>query len=199
MENRTLNNFWVYLSQITLLPEDKMNTEEKIIKETISLIDHQGYQSLSLRKLTNSLGLTTGAFYKRFSSKEVLFQRTAQQLSQEFVDSLTFDSKDSPESQLLQIADKLCTEFKNNPKRMDFLFFNSVIKHVYTEKDNHQFQLLNKVNELIKKLNSGDNQNTLFIQIWSFIQGYVYLINNNITQYDDILVKHTLHQLLGDK
>ncbi|NRO11202.1 hypothetical protein [Lactobacillus helveticus] len=44
-----------------------MNTEEKIIKETISLIDHQGYQSLSLRKLTNSLGLTTGAFFKQGS------------------------------------------------------------------------------------------------------------------------------------
>ena len=53
--------------------------------------------------------------------------------------------------------------------------------------------------ELIKKLSSTDNQDTLFIQIWSFIQGYVYLINNSITQYDDILVKHTLHQLLGGK
>ena len=193
------NSVILIKNKVTLLSEDKMNTEEKIIKETISLIDHQGYQSLSLRKLTNSLGLTTGAFYKHFSSKEVLFQRTAQQLSQDFVDSLTFNSKTSPESQLLQIADKLCTEFKNHPQRMDFLFFNPEIKHVYTEKDNHQFQLLNKVNELIKKLSSTDNQDTLFIQIWSFIQGYVYLINNSITQYDDILVKHTLHQLLGGK
>lgn len=193
------NSVILIKNKVTLLSEDKMNTEEKIIKETISLIDHQGYQSLSLRKLTNSLGLTTGAFYKHFSSKEVLFQRTAQQLSQDFVDSLTFNSKTSPESQLLQIADKLFTEFKNHPQRMDFLFFNPAIKHVYTEKDNHQFQLLNKVNELIKKLSSTDNQDTLFIQIWSFIQGYVYLINNSITQYDDILVKHTLHQLLGGK
>ena len=39
-----------------------MTTEEKIINQTIHLIDTNGYQNLSLRKLTKELGLTTGAF-----------------------------------------------------------------------------------------------------------------------------------------
>lgn len=173
-----------------------MNTENKIIQETISLIDRQGYQSLSLRKLTKSLGLTTGAFYKHFSSKEDLFQQTAQHLSREFVDSLMVEDKTSSELQLLQIADKLCTEFKIHPQRMDFLFFNPAIKYVYVEDDNHQFQLLDKVKKLIKDLSLDGDQNNLFIQVWSFIQGYTYLINNGITQYDANLVKNTLHRLL---
>ncbi len=177
-----------------------MNTENKIIQETISLIDHQGYQSLSLRKLTKSLGLTTGAFYKHFSSKEDLFRQTAQQLSQEFVDSLTVDNKISSETQLLQIADKLYTEFRIHPQRMDFLFFNPAIKYAYSEEDSHQFQLLDKVKGLIKDLSLDSDQNNLFIQVWSFIQGYTYLINNGITKYDANLVKNTLHRLLdGDQ
>ncbi|MDE6546272.1 MAG: TetR/AcrR family transcriptional regulator, partial [Lactobacillus sp.] len=40
-----------------------MTIEEKIINQTIHLIDTNGYQNLSLRKLTKELGLTTGAFY----------------------------------------------------------------------------------------------------------------------------------------
>jgi len=40
-----------------------MNTEQKLIQRTIKLINQQGYQDLSLRKLTQAIGLTTGAFF----------------------------------------------------------------------------------------------------------------------------------------
>ena len=52
-----------------------MTTEEKIINQTVHLIDTNGYQNLSLRKLTKELGLTTGAFYRHFKDKNELFQK----------------------------------------------------------------------------------------------------------------------------
>lgn len=63
--------------KITLLSRKKikMTTEEKIINQTIHLIDTSGYQNLSLRKLTKELGLTTGAFYRHFKDKNELFQK----------------------------------------------------------------------------------------------------------------------------
>lgn len=39
-----------------------MNTQDKLVGKTITVIDKYGYQNLSLRKLTATLGLTTGAF-----------------------------------------------------------------------------------------------------------------------------------------
>ncbi|MDM8291569.1 TetR family transcriptional regulator, partial [Lactobacillus crispatus] len=36
---------------------------------TIIVIDKYGYEDLSLRRLTGTLGLTTGAFYKHFKNK----------------------------------------------------------------------------------------------------------------------------------
>uniref|UniRef100_UPI00263231EE TetR/AcrR family transcriptional regulator n=1 Tax=uncultured Lactobacillus sp. TaxID=153152 RepID=UPI00263231EE len=47
-------------------------TEQDLIEKTVNVIDQNGYQDLSLRKLTKMIGLTTGAFYKHFESKDDL-------------------------------------------------------------------------------------------------------------------------------
>ena len=174
----------------------KMKTEVKIIQQTIAVIDDEGYKTLSLRKLTKSLNLTTGAFYKHFLSKEDLFQQTAQQLSKDFIQSVNLNDTDSAETQLLQIADKFCREIKLHPQRMDFLFFNPAINFVYSNQGTSQFQFLEKVKSLIKEIDPSREQE-LFLQIWSFIQGYAYLINNNVTNYDANLVKRTLKEFVG--
>ena len=54
-----------------------MNTQDKLVGKTITVIDKYGYQNLSLRKLTATLGLTTGAFYKHFKSKDALYEKVA--------------------------------------------------------------------------------------------------------------------------
>lgn len=173
-----------------------MKTEDKIINQTISIIDEEGYENLSLRRLTKALNLTTGAFYKHFSSKEALFKQSAQELSKKFIQSVNLSDKDSAETQLLKIAEQLCKEFKLHPKRMKFLFFNPAINFVYSAQETSQFQFLNKVKTLIRKIDASREQE-LFIQIWSFIQGYSYLISNNIAEYDMNLIKTTLSELVG--
>lgn len=50
------------------------------------------------------------------------------------------------------------------------------------------------VNELNPKKNVSNQE--LFIQIWSFIQGYAALVNNKIVEYDEDLVKRTLDEFL---
>lgn len=49
------------------------STEQKIIDNAIQMIDHDGYQNLSLRKLAKQSNMTTGAFYKHFKNKDELF------------------------------------------------------------------------------------------------------------------------------
>jgi len=65
--------------------------------------------------------------------------------------------------------------------------------------DTHKFMLLDAINKLIQRVNPTENEHSnkaLFIQLWSFIQGYGELIKNEITNYDHELVKNTLYKFL---
>ena len=86
-----------------------------------------------------------------------------------------------------------------HPNQMDFLFYQLSALDLYSIAN--QYPFLNKVKNLITNLNSSTtlSDQDLFIQIWSFIQGYVLLIKNKITRYDAQLVEYTLDQLLKGK
>lgn len=173
-----------------------MQTEEKIIDQTINLIELNGYQNLSLRKLTKNLGLTTGAFYKHFKSKDELFQKVVMKLSKDFIEHVPLNETSSSRQQLLTIAKYICQSTTKHPHEMDFLFYQFSPIKLYP--DAVQYPFLNKIKTLIANLNSSSIiiDQDLFIQLWSFIQGYALLIKNGITCYDEQLVENTLNQFL---
>ena len=78
-----------------------MNTQDKLVGKTITVIDKYGYQNLSLRKLTATLGLTTGAFYKHFKSKDALYEKVAIELAS--IDNPTATSQDRQISALMRV------------------------------------------------------------------------------------------------
>ncbi|MCC4372391.1 TetR/AcrR family transcriptional regulator [Limosilactobacillus reuteri] len=173
--------------------------EEKIIKATINFIRTNGYQTVSLRKISQAAGVTTGAFYKRFKNKDVLFYRTAIVLSQQFVTKLSINSELSAFDQILQIAQQFCKEFQKQPQVMDFLFFNPTIIQVY-QADKDDFSFLQTIQRLAQQVNPEIlNDQQFFEQLWSFIQGYSLLIKNGVTTYDPQVVKVTLSQIVGGK
>ncbi len=176
-----------------------MTTEEKIINQTVHLIDTNGYQNLSLRKLTKELGLTTGAFYRHFKDKNELFQKVVIQLSKRFIEQIPLNEDYSSKQQLLIIAKYICQSITMHPNQMDFLFYQLSALDLYSNAN--QYSFLQKVKALITNLNSSTtlSDQDLFIQIWSFIQGYALLIKNKITHYDAQLVEYTLDQLLKGK
>ncbi|MBA1393975.1 TetR/AcrR family transcriptional regulator, partial [Lactobacillus sp. XV13L] len=164
-------------------------TEEQLVKRAIAVIDQQNYHNLSLRKLTREIGLTTGAFYKHFASKEDLLQKVTARLSQAFADKMPAAGS-SPEEQLLQIADYFVKEAQHHPNLMDFLFFNDQATAVLKEADSTtpflaRIQLIIKQIDYASDLSSQD----FFTQIWSFIQGYSLLIKNKAVTYDPALAQ----------
>lgn len=173
--------------------------EEKIIKATINFIRTNGYQTVSLRKISQAAGVTTGAFYKRFKNKDVLFYRTAMILSQQFVTKFAINNELSAFDQILQIAQQFCKEFQEQPQVMDFLFFNPTIIQVY-QVDKDDFSFLQMIQHLAQQVNPRIlNDQQFFEQLWSFIQGYSLLIKNGVTTYEPQVVKVTLSQMIGEK
>lgn len=175
-----------------------MNTQERIIKTTIDIIDKSGYENLSLRTLTKDLGLTTGAFYKHFESKEKLFEEVAIKLSKDFVNNISLNLKDSPKIGLLKIAKYFCLYVTEHSNLADFLFFNSTVVNSYLV-NSGQYKLLTEMKKIISQINKEKNisDQDLFIQIWSFIQGYAVLIKNKTVNYNEELVEQTLNEFLS--
>ena len=50
------------------------NLKEKLILKALELLDNKPYESITVRELTDSLGVSRTAIYRHFSSKEHLFQ-----------------------------------------------------------------------------------------------------------------------------
>ena len=173
-----------------------MNTQDKLVGKTITVIDKYGYQNLSLRKLTATLGLTTGAFYKHFKSKDALYEKVAIELSRNFIDKISLPDNATAQEKLLIIAKNFCQYVDQHNNLAEFLFFNSTTLKVSTKKSKYDF--LDKMKVLVNELNPKKNVSNqdLFIQIWSFIQGYAALVNKKIVEYDEDLVKRTLDEFL---
>lgn len=178
-------------------------TKNNIIALTIKTIDKSGYTNISLRKLASELNLTTGAFYKHFSTKEQLFSDVTVKLSKTIANEAVKDlnTTDIPENQILHLAYSLLNQYQEHPNIMDFLFFNPSSQSTISEPTN-DFEYLNLIDHLITELimnkHLSKDKNTLFIQLWSFIQGYGSLIKNNSIQLDKNLIQATLNDFLKE-
>jgi len=64
------------------------NTEERILKEAMRLFLERGYHGTSIDDITRAAGLTKGALYWHFESKEDLLKRIIKEFENRFLDGL---------------------------------------------------------------------------------------------------------------
>src|SRR4030042_2849253 len=64
------------------------NTEERILKQAMKLFLEKGYHGTSIDDITQAAGLTKGALYWHFRSKEDLLRRIAEEFEKSFLDGL---------------------------------------------------------------------------------------------------------------
>lgn len=176
----------------------KTNTKEKIINLCEQEIRNGNEQDISLRNLSNQLNLTTGAFYKHFKNKNDLFMATAEKISNDLFDKLNQINFKDDITKLLNLGNNLLDYFVKEPYLIDFLFFNqSNIKY----SGQYNFKLLKLVKGYIHDVVVNHvlyiDEETLFIQIWSFIQGYGQLLKNNIVPKNPDLLRKTFYQFIN--
>ncbi|MCF6515440.1 TetR family transcriptional regulator [Lactobacillus sp. S2-2] len=148
--------------------------------------------------LSNQLNLTTGAFYKHFKNKNELFLATAEKLSEDLFNQLNQPNTDDDVKKLLNLGNNLLDYFTKEPYLIDFLFFDqSNIKYT----DQYNFKLLELVKNYIHNIVYNNHLNideeTLFIQVWSFIQGYGMLLRNNIVTKNQEFLNKTFYQFIN--
>lgn len=62
-----------------------MNTKERILKESMKLFSTNGFDSVSIRAIANSVGIGNSALYKHFPSKQAIFDSIIEQSEQYFL------------------------------------------------------------------------------------------------------------------
>ncbi len=177
------------------------NTKEKIITTAIQKIRYEDIQNFSIRNLVQTLDLTTGSFYKHFKNKKALFLAVSQQVSQSLYENIypkTYRYEKSPKKALCLLGSSLIDFFIDEPRLADFIFFNPEVIDTYSIYGNTQetFKLLGLTTDLVNKFIAQEqlqlSNKVLFVQIWSFIQGYAILIKNQVVPKEENLIEQTL-------
>ena len=177
------------------------NTKEKIITTAIQKIRYEDIQNFSIRNLVQTLDLTTGSFYKHFKNKKALFLAVSQQVSQSLYENIypkTYRYEKSPKKALCLLGSSLIDFFIDEPRLADCIFFNPEVIDTYSIYGNTQetFKLLRLTTDLVNKFIAQEqlqlSNKVLFVQIWSFIQGYAILIKNQVVPKEETLIEQTL-------
>lgn len=181
----------------------KNQTKQNIINLTIKLIDDNGYTDISLRKLVLKLGLTTGSFYKHFSTKDELWLEVTHVLSEKMATKASekIDLELTPEQNIMALAVSFLEQYQKHPNIMDFLLFNPM-SQADLNQSSEDFKYLQTmdhlITEVINKNKINKDKQTLFIQLWSFIQGYGILIKSDSVPLDQSIIQTTLDNFLKE-
>lgn len=179
------------------------STHDRIIEATLHVIEQDGYRSVSLRSLASSLGLTTGAFYRHFSSKTDVLLETGFVLSSQICHDVEPPRElQDPFDKLLYIADNLMMITQQRPRVIEFLFSGPLYNKV---KDQPSTTTLPALLALMRTLcqqaaqtyPSIHNPERFYEQMWSVIQGYGSLVHQGLVTYEQDFIEETLQALMG--
>lgn len=188
---------------------DRRKTDRKrqIIEFVIEEIETSGYQNISLREIAKKQGITATALYKHFDGKDNLFKTVLIEVSQLLCEYYRAEKKEATltsKQELILFGKFIFNMYESKPFLIEFLFFSPHVLSAYQDLTNSQnaFSLLNEYKNLVKRFvedySIKQNYKTIFIKLWSFLQGYSLLVVNGITIYSDELLESSLNDLISN-
>lgn len=162
------------------------NLRNELIEKAIAIVDNEGEQGLSIRKVASACGVTYAAPYAHFKSKEQLLLACREYVSKQFADFLanSIADKDTTSPETLNILGKAYIEFfRINPAYYNFIYNSrETCKMVLTldeVKDNYPpFEVFRKVCLTLTESYGLTKQQGLarLIKCWSLVHGAASLI-----------------------
>ncbi len=179
------------------MPTQK-TTPEDIIKKSVKVFRQNGYYRTTMNDLAKEIGLTKGAFYHHFSSKEEVMIKSLELTSSWFtkhIFSIAYQTELTPKERLLKMTDRLFegfTVFKGGCFFANTVLETAHVEDTFLEEINHFFD--NFENALISIYKEKYNQN----QLESIIQETMADIEGSILlmqlKKDTQLLKNALNR-----
>lgn len=180
-----------------------------LIAKGLKLLDEEGYESFSLRKVAKACNVSHTAPYRHFKNKDDLILAIAYEAMQKFGQSLqgAVDKyPNDPKSQLKEMGCAYIEFFALNPEYLRLIFLSDIDKRLrigcgYTNDDDsdglknnnpndNPFGVLYKAVEsyMAKKkddaLSAPMDQNALILSCWGLVHGISILIARKEFVYD---------------
>lgn len=165
-----------------------------LIEKGIELVNREGVNSFSLRKVAADCGVSHAAPYSHFQSKEELLNAMQQHITDRFSELLEHTIKKyEHETDLLKhMGIAYVSFFIENPSYFSFLYLQSNMKIDLTlsipDEENYKPYIIykNMVLSLLEQVQYPyDKRNDVVITLWSFIHGITSLATMNNVYYDN--------------
>lgn len=165
-----------------------------LIEKGLEIINQEGEEKLSLRKVAMECGVSNAAPYAHFKSKDEFIVAIQQHIMDSFTDSLekTVEQYKDFDSLLPMLGKSYVMFFYKNPLYFDFLFSRKNIRiqlslSVSDENENPPLNILKKTAvSIFKKANiSEKSMQDKIIAMWALVQGLSSILTMPNVEYDD--------------
>ena len=165
-----------------------------LIEKGLEMINQEGEEKLSLRKVAMKCGVSNAAPYAHFKSKDEFIVAIQQHIMDSFTDSLekTADQYKDSDSLLPMLGKSYVMFFYKNPLYFDFLFSRKNIRiqlslSVSDENENPPLDILKKTAvSIFKKAKiSEKSMQDKIIAMWALVQGLSSIVTMPNVEYDD--------------
>jgi len=161
----------------------------ELIKKGLKILDEEGYEGFSMRKVAKVCNVSQTAPYRHFKDKNELIKAIAVKALQEFNQSLekAFDDDGDPKDQLKAMGRYYVSFFAENPEYMRLLFFSNAqawmreaVMNEYHSDDEHPYSALEKAVKNYKAAYPDDerSQDELIVYCWGLVHGIAVLMVN---------------------
>jgi len=170
--------------------------KEDLINKGLELLNKEGFEGFSLRKVASMCGVSHTAPYKHFKDKDELIEAIVLEVSEAFSNSLLQSTEKYPDNPRLQIIEmgKAYVRFMvENPEYLEFLFLNEhkhpiiITNNKLEHKEGTPFDIFKKSCwSYCESINLNKELYYLeTISMWSSVHGIALLIANKVIEYKD--------------
>ena len=189
------------------MKRDTEKLKENLILTGVEEIKKNGIDSISLRTVAKSCGVTHGTPYRHFENKENYLNTVLKHISTLLGDELIKDVDASRHAvdQLIQRGDNLINFSKKYPNFFEALFIKFPFKYMkFTDKtisDTSDFPGFSKFKEVVillrKEENFTNSETESLLHFWSFISGLAIIAGSLIgNELDNETIKSTIKSML---
>ncbi len=149
----------MYICIVRKTKEETAKTIDELLDSAINLFIKDGYTAVTLEQIAAKIGMTRGAFYHHFKSKEDILNAVIRRERHLFENKLEdlFKEKAEPEAHLKKILDHITQNFFENKRFNRFIHFtwfkieSSMIEHKFFYQGATNERLVTEVTSIIKR------------------------------------------------
>jgi len=168
--------------------------KEDMIDKGLLLLNKEGFEGFSLRKVAIMCGVSHTAPYKHFKDKDTLINEIALKVIESFKSSLmtaTINCSDDPRAQIIEMGKCYVKFMVENPEYLKFLFLTEHTSPIVVEDNkflchiNSPFNVFKESAEFyLSSMNLDKDMYTLnILTMWSLVHGIAVLIANKALDY----------------